>query len=69
MDSARVVATAKELLEECQRLRDEIARLRQVLIESDKEPVAAKREASSALSRSIPLTIPRWKASKAESRS
>lgn len=49
MDSAPVAATAKELMAECQRLRDEIGRLRQVLIDNDidPDPIAPKREAAS----------------------
>jgi hypothetical protein len=48
MDSAQVAATAKELIAECQRLRDEIGRLRQVLTDNDidPDPIVPKREAS-----------------------
>jgi hypothetical protein len=49
MDSDRIAATAAELLAECQRLRDEIGRLRQVLIDNDidPDPVAPKAVATS----------------------
>jgi hypothetical protein len=49
MDSAQVAASARELMVECQRLRDEIGRLRQILIDNDidPDPVAPKREAPS----------------------
>lgn len=47
MDSAQVAATAKELMAECQRLRDEIGRLRHVLIDNDidPDPIVPKGEA------------------------
>ena len=47
MDSAHVAATAMELMAECQHLRDEIGRLRQVLIDNDidPDPIVPKREA------------------------
>lgn len=53
--------SAKELIAECQRLRDEIARLRQVLIDNDvdPDPVAKKRVAAApALVPSVSLTTP-----------
>ncbi len=48
MDSAEVATAARELVAECQRLRDEIGRLRQILIDNDidPDPVAPKREGS-----------------------
>jgi superfamily II DNA or RNA helicase len=48
MDSNEVAAAARELVAECQRLRDEIGRLRQILIDNDidPDPVAPKRETS-----------------------
>lgn len=61
MDSAQVAATAKELMAECERLRDEIGRLRQILIDNDidPDPVAPKREAPSPPdSPSVSLTTP-----------
>lgn len=53
--------SAKELIAECQRLRDEIARLRQVLIDNDvdPDPVAPKRVAAApAIASSVRLTTP-----------
>ena len=55
MDSAQVAAKAKELMTECQHLRDEIGRLRQILIDIDidPDPVAPKRAAP------VPANLPR----------
>jgi hypothetical protein len=53
--------SAKDLLAECQRLRDEIARLRQVLIDNDvdPDPVAKRRVAAApAIVPSVGLTTP-----------
>lgn len=49
MDSGRIAATAAELLAECQRLRDEIGRLRKILIDNDidLDPVAPMAVATS----------------------
>jgi superfamily II DNA or RNA helicase len=61
MDSAQVAATARELMAECQRLRDEIGRLRQILIDNDidPDPVAPKRMAAApAIAPSVSLTTP-----------
>lgn len=48
MDSAEVATAARELVAECQRLRDEIGRLRRILIDNDidPDPIAPKREGS-----------------------
>ena len=55
MDSAQIAATVEELIADCQRLRDEIGRLRQVLIDNDidPDPVAPKQVAAS------PPSLPR----------
>lgn len=61
MDSAQVAATARELMAECQRLRDEIGRLRQILIDNDidPDPVAPKQVATApAIAPSVSLTTP-----------
>jgi len=49
MDSDQVTATSKQLMAECQRLRDEIHRLRQILIEHgiEPDPVLPKGESPS----------------------
>ncbi len=61
MDSAQVATTAQELIAECQRLRDEIGRLRQVLTDNDidPDPIVPKREAPSPSNPpSVNLTTP-----------
>ena len=61
MDSAHIEATAMELMAECQRLRDEIGRLRQVLTDNDidPDPIVPKREAPSPSNPpSVNLTTP-----------
>ncbi|MFO0282644.1 MAG: hypothetical protein ACK532_12090, partial [Acidobacteriota bacterium] len=61
MDSDQVTATSKQLLAECQRLRDEINRLRQILIEHgiEPDPVLPKGEAPSPPNPpSLKLTTP-----------